>query len=90
MKTLVIVVAAGGLAGCAPSGAAPDLAQLSRPEKSLMLPACEAPPYPKDEGNPDSRARWLVEDGQCDSLNRSKIEGLQNYARAVTRRPKTP
>lgn len=78
-----------GLVGCA-SAAAVSPARIAKPERHLMLPACEAPPYPRDEGNPDSRARWLVEDGQCDALNRSKVEGLQNYARAVTSRSKQP
>lgn len=89
MKYVATILGALSLAGCASSGAM-DVAQISKPERSLMLPACESPPYPKDEGNPDKRARWLVADGQCDALNVTKIEGLQQYARAVSSRPKKP
>ena len=89
MKTLAPILALG-LVGCASAQSAVQPAQISQPAKHLMLPACKAPPYPKDEGNPDSRARWLVTDGQCDALNRTKIEGLQDYARAVSRRRSKP
>lgn len=87
MKTLVPLLVLG-VAGCASAQSAVNPASIAPPAKHLMLPACEVPTYPKDEGNPDSRARWLVMDGQCDALNRSKIEGLQNYVRAVSRKPK--
>jgi hypothetical protein len=85
----VIVLLAAGVAGCSSSGAM-DVGKLAKPAGHLMEPSCESPPYPGDEGNPDSRAKWLVEDGKCDTLNRSKVEGLQNYARVVTSRTKKP
>lgn len=89
MKKAIALLALG-CAGCAASNAAVNPGSLERPARSLMLPPCESPPYPKDEGNPDSRARWLIADGQCDAFNRSKVEGLQAYARAVSSRSSKP
>lgn len=83
-----IALAAVALAGCAPNDVPPDVTQLAPPERWLMMPACHSPEYPRDEGNPDVRARWQVADAQCDSANRQKVEGLQQYARAVSGKSK--
>jgi hypothetical protein len=82
MRKMICLLALGA-AGCSTAEAV-NPGRIAKPEAHLMLPACQSPPYPKTEGNPDVRARWLVEDGQCDSLNRLKIDGLQRYARAVS------
>jgi uncharacterized lipoprotein len=87
--TLILFLSAIALAACAKE-APVDTRDLRGPDAKLMTAPCEPPPYPQDEGNPQKRAKWLAEDGKCDANKAAQIEGLQNYARAVTtkRQPK--
>lgn len=83
--TRVLISAATCLimAGC--GGPPVDVARLKPPSKWMMAAPCRLPAYPKDDGDPVTRANYDAALRKCAARRGDQTKGLQHYARAVVK-----